>query len=181
MKHIISPPFVGSLQTPWSAGLALHWHVTLFFFSAYFFLLSIYLMLGQSPVDITAKFFIEGFDVISPLLENTVGYWLLISYLYSAISPLSFGLLGNSTIPYVGTDVLWTVAVVVELLLTWLLATLLFSPNNWDLCTKLSRLPQFPPPNSRILLEEGWTPGGSPHILYEQLGTSLFRLLRQIP
>ena len=167
MKHILNPPFVGSLQTPWSAGLAIHWHVTLFFLSAYFFLLSIYLMLGQSPVDMTARFFIEGFDAISPLLENTVGYWLLISYLYSAISPLSFSLFGNSTIAYVSADVLWTVAVLVGLLLTWLLATLLSSPNSWEFCLKSTGLPRSLTPNCRTLLEKGWTSGGSPHILYE--------------
>ena len=92
MKHILTPPFLGSLRTPWSAGLTLHWHMALFILTAYLFLLAFYLLLGQNPTDMTVSFFGESFDAISPLLENTVGYWLLISYLHAAVAPLNFEL-----------------------------------------------------------------------------------------
>ena len=68
---------------------------------------------------------------------------------------------------YVAIDILWTIATVVGLLLTWLLTTLVLSHNYRAFCLNPSRPDQFPALNCPILVAKGWTPGNSPRVLYE--------------
>ena len=166
MKHILTPPFLGSLRTPWSAGLTLHWHMALFILSAYLFLLAFYLLLGQNPTDMTVSFFGESFEAISPLLENTVGYWLLISYLHAAVAPLNFELHTGFGLIYVAMDALWVVILDVGLLLTWIFAALSHSHGCEQPCSEPDLLHEFPPQDCPVHLAVGWTPGTSPHVIY---------------
>ncbi len=126
------------------------------------------LALGQNPTAMTVTFFVDGFEAISPLLTNTVGYWLLFSYLFSSVmpTPISTGGGGN-ILGYVTFGALCTILAAVALTLVCSAAT--FFPTNSLLrpCLKSRLSQQSLASQCPIHLVERWTPGISPHLLYE--------------
>ena len=168
MKSILNPSFLGDLKTPWSAGLTIHWYVALFFFSMYIPLLLLYLALGLNPAAMTVTFFVGGLEAVSPLLTETIGCWLLISYLFNSVMPIPISTGdGGHILAYVTFGTLCTILSAVAHTLACSAAAIFSSdvlPRPW-LSSSLSQhsLASLRPPR----LSESWTPGSSPHLLYE--------------
>ena len=168
MKQMFNPPFLGEMKSAWPAGLILHWQLALFISLIFSVVFLLYVSVGEDPSEMTTSFIVDGFQAISPVLEQTVGYWLLLSYLQSAATPPSYTFADGNTIGHLAIHILSSLIVTTGLLLACTVPTSL----STDICPQANPNPgtlqHSPPEECPVHLAVGWTPSTCPPLMYEQ-------------
>ena len=168
MNQLLKPSFLGNMKSAWSAGLVVHWWIALFLFSLYSVILLLYIAVGENPTQMTTSFVVDGFEAISPVVELTVGYWLLVSYLQAAATPLSYTSGSGTAIAYL-TIHLFTSLIVYTGLLFVHAAASTQSIDIWPRAKPTTNAIRcFPALDYPAHLAAGWAPGVCPPLVYEQ-------------